>query len=143
MPLNPDTSNLHSVADFASRDTASGYFIHDVTKARAAFEGNIQQLNTREMKLTSLGVFPLQSDALHLLAEKVTYEGKTLEVPAIFRDSQIPIFAAPGSNVAYISPAGANICRYFHELWRTDDAEVEADREVLSGFAILASYAGL
>ncbi len=143
MPLSPDTSTLQKITGYASRDAANGYVIHDITAARAAFDGSIQQINTREMKLTSLGVFPLQSDALHLLSEEVTYLGKKLIVPAIFKDSQIPIFAAPGSNTAYVSPAGANICRYFHELWRTEEVDVDADREVLSGFAILASYAGL
>lgn len=139
----PDSSTLKKIADYASRDATNGYLIHNVAATRSAFDGSIQQINTREMKLTSLGVFPLQSDAIHLLSEKVTYLGSELSVPPIFKDSHIPIFAAQGSNTAYIPPAGANICRYFNELWRTDEAEVDADHEVLSGFAILASYAGL
>lgn len=143
MPTQVDSSASQRITDFASRDAANGYIIHDIAQARSAFEGNIQQLNTREMKLTSLGVFPLQSDAMHLLSESVFCEGKSLAVPTIFKDSQIPVFAAPGANIAYVPAAGANICRYFHELWRTDEAEIDADSEVLSGFAILASYAGL
>jgi hypothetical protein len=139
----PDSSTLKKISDYASRDATNGYLIHDVAATRTAFNGSIQQINTREMKLTSLGVFPLQDDALHLLSENITYLGAKLSVPTIFRESNIPIFAAQGSNTAYISPAGANICRYFYELWRTDEGEIDADHEVLSGFAILASYAGL
>ena len=142
MPITPDASGLQRITAFASRDAASGYWIHNVAEARVAFDGAIQQLNTREMKLTSLGVFPLQSEAMPLLSETVSIEGKILTVPPIFKESQIPVFAAAAHNVAYISPAGASICRYFYELWRTSDTEIDPDEQVLSGFAILASYAG-
>lgn len=143
MSIQVESSTLQRVTDFASRDSAAGYFINNIAQARSAFDGTIQQLNTREMKLTSLGVFPLQNESLHLLNETVTFDGKTLSVPSIFKESNIPVFAATGHNIAYISPAGASICRYFHELWRMSETELDADQEVLSGFAVLASYAGL
>ncbi|AFM14588.1 hypothetical protein [Turneriella parva] len=143
MAITPEASSLHRITTFASRDASAGYVIHDIAAARTAFDGAIQQLNTREMKLDSLGVFPLQKDAQHLLDETVSLEGKMLKVPPIFRESHIPIFATAGQNIAYISPAGANICRYFHELWRMHETELDADQEVFSGFAILTSYAGL
>ncbi len=142
MALTPDVTGLQRITAFASRDGAAGYLIHNIAEARVAFDGAIQQLNTREMKLTSLGVFPLQKEAMPLLAETVIIDGKKLTVPPIFKESQIPVFAAAELNIAYISPAGASICRYFYELWRTNDTEIDPDQQVLSGFAILASYAG-
>ncbi len=138
-----DRSELVELRPGVYRDGAGGYLITDIGKIRAEFEGKIQQLNTREMKLETLGVFPLGEDALPLMARSLPFEGKDLLINPLFAKSQIPIYADQKSTCAYIPPEGANICRYFHDLWRLDAGNAHDNDEVLAGFAILASYAGL
>ena len=138
-----DSSNLVSVRPGVFRDSAGGYLIDDIVKIRREFDGKIQQINTREMKLDTLGVFPLASDAMHLMNRSLQFNGKDLIINPLFAKSQIPIYGDAASTYAYIPPEGTNICRYFHDLWRLDaDSALDADT-VLAGFAILASYAGL
>lgn len=140
-----DSSELVPVRPGVHRDSAGGYLIDDIGKIRTQFEGKIQQLNTREMKLDTLGIFPLANDALPLMERSLKFDGKDLVINALFVKSQIPIYGDSKSTCAYIPFEGANICRYFHDLWRLDAGPDQHDENdaVLAGFAILASYAGL
>jgi hypothetical protein len=143
-----DASLMKNVRSHVFEDAANGYFIADIPAIRAEFDGKIQQLHTREMKLDTLGVFPLAKTSLPLLEKIIVFEGRKLFVPALFAKSQIPIFAhagngPEGSQYAYISAEGASICRYFFELWQQDDVETTELETIVQGFAILASYAGL
>lgn len=138
-----DSSELVPLRPGVHRDSAGGYLIDDIAKIRATFEGKIQQLNTREMKLDTLGVFPLAKDALPLMERTLNFEGKVLVINPLFAKSQIPIYGDQKSTCAYIPAEGANICRYFHDLWRLDTNPDHDNDAVLAGFAILASYAGL
>lgn len=138
-----DSSNLSLVGPDVYRDASGGYLIDDIGKIRAEFDGRIQQLNTREMKLDTLGIFPLAKDAIYLLTKSMKYGEKALVINPLFAKSQIPIYADVNSTCAYIPSEGANICRYFHDLWRLDTGNIQDPEAVLAGFAILASYAGL
>lgn len=138
-----DSSDLVPVRPAVHRDKAGGYLIDDIGKIRAEFDGKIQQLNTREMKLDTLGIFPLAKDALPLMSRSLKFEGKDLVINPLFARSQIPIYGDLKSTCAYIPAEGANICRYFHDLWRLDSEPDQESDAVLAGFAILASYAGL
>ncbi len=138
-----DSSDLLPVRAAVHRDAAGGYLINDIARIRAEYDGKIQQLNTREMKLDTLGVFPLAKDALPLMSRKLHFDGKDLSIDPLFAKSQIPIYSDQKSTCAYIPSEGANICRYFHDLWRLDTEPEQDSDAVLAGFAILASYAGL
>lgn len=138
-----DASDLVQVRPGVHRDTAGGYLIDDIAKIRAEFEGKIQQLNTREMKLDTLGIFPLAQDALPLMSRTLQYNGKMLSINPLFVKSQIPIFGGTESACVYIPPEGANICRYFHDLWKLDSESEQENDAVFAGFSILASYAGI
>lgn len=138
-----DASELVLLRPGVHRDSAGGYLIDDIAKIRAEFEGKIQQLNTREMKLDTLGVFPLAKTAQPLMTRTLNFEGKVLVINPLFAKSQIPIYGDQKSTYAYIPSEGANICRYFHDLWRLDTNPDLDNDAVLAGFAILASYAGL
>jgi len=148
MAIHVDAGKLSRVTDFVFKTPDGGYLIRDTRKVVSANDGRIQKLHTREMKLETLGIFPLPTAALPLLKESVTFEGEKLEVSPLFLRSQIPVFAR--GIFAYIPPEGANICRYFFDLWRlpeeideTPEDVADADAEVIQGFAILASYAGI
>jgi hypothetical protein len=127
--------------------TAAGgaYLLSDIPALRAEFDGRIQRLNTREMKLDTLGIFPLPQNAIPLLKQTAEYDGKKLEISPIFLKSQIPIYADASGTYGYIPAEGAQICRYFYELWTTHEEETSADQHdiVIGGFTILASYAGI
>lgn len=140
-----DPSHFTRLRDGVLKDSAEGYFIEDIKTIKAEFEGKIQQINTREMKLETLGVFPLPTESLPLLKAGHTYAGIKLQVPPLFLQSQIPIYADTAGKYAYIPQAGANICRYFYELWRLSETEDNADGDdvLLGGFAVLLSYAGI
>ena len=127
------------------KDAADGYVIANIPRIRAEFNGRVQQLNTREMKLETLGVFPLAITSLPLLKQETEYNGKKLTINPLFARSQIPIYSDAEGKYAFIPPEGANICRYFFELWQLPEAETEPgpDEAVIAGFAILASYAGI
>ncbi|MBL8034343.1 MAG: hypothetical protein JNJ69_11610, partial [Leptospiraceae bacterium] len=109
-----DASDAVLLQNGVYRDASGGYLITNIATIRTEFEGKIQQLSTREMKLETLGVFPLAKDALPLLDKTLSYEGVTLTINPLFRKSQIPLYADAQSGYAYIPAEGANICRYFH-----------------------------
>lgn len=138
-----DASTLRQIREGLYEDASHGYLITDTAAVRSQYEGQIQQLNTREMKLATLGVFPLAEVSLPLLSRTLAYDGVNLTVPELFKSSQIPVFAGAGGKIAYIPAEGANICRYFHDLWKLDEGETDEVTAVISGFAVLASYAGL
>ncbi len=127
--------------------TAAGgaYLLSDIPALRAEFDGRIQRLNTREMKLDTLGIFPLPQTAVPLLKQTAEYDGKKLEISPILLKSQIPIYADASGKYGYIPAEGAHICRYFYELWAMPDEEVTENPHeiVIAGFTILASYAGI
>jgi len=125
-------------------DTSKGVLISEIAALKTRFEGKIQKLNTQEVKLDSLGSFPLPKEAKGLLEATVTQGGLTLAVPEILKKSQIPIFTDPDRKLAFISAEGKSICRYFFDLWRLDSEEdLSENDEILAGFTILASYAGI
>ncbi|MFO1527474.1 MAG: hypothetical protein U1F16_16000 [Turneriella sp.] len=138
-----DGSEMKELQTGVFRDAAGGYLITDIATIRKNFDGRIQQLNTREMKLDTLGVFPLSKDALPLLEKKVSHAGNDLTIHPLLKNSRIPIYADSASVCAYIPAEGANICRYFHDLWRLDETNLQESEAVLAGFALLASYAGI
>ena len=125
------------------KDSTEGYLITDLPAIRREFEGRIQQLQTREMKLETLGIFPLPKQALPLMTRKLNHAGLELVINPLFMRSQIPIFADEASTCAYIPAEGTHICRYFYDLWHTDSAGATPGDPILEGFAVLASYAGI
>lgn len=138
-------AGLKNILPAVFQDTAGGYVIDDVNAVKTVFSGHLHQLNTQEMKLDTLGVFPLANASLPLLDQTMTYKGKKLEITPLLKKSRIPIYGGGAANCAYIPPEGASICRYFYELWHTanDENAVSDHEEVAAGFAILASYAGI
>lgn len=139
-----DASALTEVEQGIYLDKAQGFLITNVAQLKERFEGKIQKLQTQEMKLESLGSFPLPKEALPLMTRVLRHEGIDLVVPEILRKSHIPIFADATKQVAYLSAEGKNICRYFFDLWRlTDDIADSENDEILAGFTILASYSGI
>lgn len=138
-------SDLTKIREGIFTAPGGAYFIANLGLLKAEFNGRIQQLHTREMKLDTLGIFPLPQNALPLLGADVRYEGNKLAVSPLFLKSQIPIYADAGGKYAYIPAEGANICRYFYELWLPpgDESGDDAHEIVLSGFMVLASYAGI
>ncbi|MBV6494763.1 MAG: hypothetical protein LDLANPLL_02800 [Turneriella sp.] len=143
MAVTLSLSSFQKVRDGIFRDDTGAYLITDVERVQAEHEGHIQQLHTREMKLDTLGVFPLAKEALPLLDEKPVLDGTPLVLAALLKKSQIPIFTDSSARMAYIPPAGASICRYFFDLWRRSEAQSEKDEDqVVGGFVVLMSYAG-
>lgn len=138
-------AGLKKILPAVLQDAAGGYVIDDIHAVKTAFTGHLHQLNTQEMKLDTLGVFPLPNTSLPLLDQTITYKGKKLEITPLLKKSRIPVYGDGAANYAYIPPEGASICRYFYELWHTanEDTRVSDHEEVAAGFAILASYAGI
>lgn len=138
-----DSSELKSVRKHLYGDSMHGYAITDVAEIKKQYEGQVQALQTQEMKLDTLGIFPLAKSSIPLLERQLSFEGTLLRVVPLFRNSQIPLFSDESGKQAYIPPEGANICRYIYDLWKLDEIPVSDTDAVLGGFAILASYAGL
>jgi hypothetical protein len=138
-----DGSQLKRVADHVYQDNSGGFFITDPDAIRQRFMGSGPGSGTREIKLQNLGVFPLAADQLPLLQRELEYEGSRLAIPALLKESQIPLFSSTDGQLVYIPPAACAICRYFHELWQTGTDDAAGFVPVLSGFAVLASYAGI
>lgn len=138
-----DGSPLQAVTDHVYRDSSGGYLLTNPQSVRRRFETAGRDSSTREIKLENLGVFPLGLDALPLLQKELQHDGKKLTIVPLLKKSQIPLFSSADAQLVYIPPAGCAICRYFHELWTTNSDETETTDTVLSGFAVLASYAGL
>ena len=138
-----DGSPLKPVSDHVYQDSSGGYLLTNPGAVRRRFEAAGRDSSTREIKLENLGVFPLAGDALPLLQKELQHDGKQLSILPLLKKSQIPLFSSPDAQLVYIPPAGCAICRYFHELWTSDSDETETTDTVLSGFAVLASYAGL
>lgn len=138
-------NDLKKIREGIFNAPGNAYFICDLALLKTEYNGRIQQLNTREMKLDTLGVFPLPKAALPLLDTAVRYENHRLEISPLFVKSQIPIYSEPTGRYAYIPAEGANICRYFYELWLPTEEESNEDTHetVIAGFMILASYAGI
>jgi hypothetical protein len=136
-----DSTSLKPISEHIFQDESEGWFLTNLAAIREKFDGKIQQLNTREMKLDTLGEFPLAKNSLPLLQRKLMHEGIELTVNEMFARSHIPIYSDKSGSLAYIPTEGANICRYFYDLWRFED-DIETD-PVIAGFAVLASYAGL
>jgi len=137
-----DGSPLKPVTDHVYQDSSGGYLLTNPGAVRRRFEAGGRDSNTREIKLENLGVFPLAGDALPLLQKELQHDGKQLSILPLLKKSQIPLFSSADAQLVYIPPAACAICRYFHELWDSDSEETETADTVLSGFAILASYAG-
>lgn len=135
-----DGSPLKEIGTGIFQDNSNGYLLTNPAAVRQQYENHGETLATQEIKLDNLGVFPLAKASLPLLNRELQFNGQILRVVPLLRQSQIPIFSSSDAQVIYIPPEGAAICRYFHELWRSDHAE-EQD-PVLSGFAVIASYAG-
>lgn len=138
-----DGSELKPATDHVYQDSSGGYLITNPAAVRRRFEAAGRDSNTREVKLENLGVFPLAKDALPLLQKELRHAETTLTILPLLRKSQIPLFSSADAQLVYIPAAGCAICRYFHELWTSDSELSEAADPVLSGFAVLASYAGL
>lgn len=138
-----DGSELKPATDHVFVDGSGGYLITNPAAVRQRFEPAGRDSNTREIKLENLGVFPLAKDALPLLQKQLQHDGRTLTVLPLLRKSQIPLFSSPDAAIVYVPAAACAICRYFHELWTNDNEPGEQAEPVLSGFAVLASYAGL
>jgi hypothetical protein len=138
-----DGSELKPATDHVFVDSSGGYLITNPAAVRRRFETTGRDSNTREIKLENLGVFPLSKDALPLLQKELTHNGVALSILPLLKKSQIPLFSSADAQIVYIPPAGCAICRYFHELWTSETEPSEAVDPVLSGFAVLASYAGL
>ncbi|MFZ5627501.1 MAG: hypothetical protein ACOY5B_00115 [Spirochaetota bacterium] len=138
-----DGSELKPATDHVFVDSSGGYLITNPAAVRRRFEAAGRDSNTREIKLENLGVFPLAQDALPLLQKELLHNGKALTILPLLRKSQIPLFSSPDAQLVYIPAAGCAICRYFHELWTSDGELTDSADHVLSGFAVLASYAGL
>lgn len=138
-----DGSELKQIRAHLYEDSAHGYVITDIGTVKKQYEGQVQALQTQEMKLDTLGVFPLAKPSLPLLEKELSFGGTSLTVIPLFRKSQIPLFSDASGKQAYIPSEGANICRYIYDLWKLDEEPVSDTDAVLGGFAILASYAGL
>ncbi|GAB4442470.1 MAG: hypothetical protein OHK0011_24870 [Turneriella sp.] len=138
-----DGSQLKPATDHVFLDSSGGYLITNPAAVRRRFETTGRESNTREIKLENLGVFPLSRDALPILQKELVHDGVKLSILPLLKKSQIPLFSSADAQLVYIPPAGCAICRYFHELWTNDAEQDKAVDPVLSGFAVLASYAGL
>lgn len=135
-----DGSPLQELATGVFQDKSNGYLLTNLSAVRQRYERQGEILTTKEIKLDNLGVFPLAKSSLPLLERELEFHGKILRVVPLLRQSQIPIFSSADAQIIYIPPEAAAICRYFHELWHSDHS-TETD-PVLSGFAVIASYAG-
>jgi hypothetical protein len=138
-----DGSELKPVTDDVFQDDSGGYFITNPAAVRRRFPADGYDSNTHEVKLENLGIFPLAKDALPLLQKVLMHDGITLTILPLLQKSQIPLFSSADGHLVYIPPAACAICRYFHELWNGNNEQTDAVVPVLSGFSVLASYAGL
>lgn len=138
-----DGSEMQPLTDYVYADSSGGYLITNPSAVRRRFEASGRETNTREIKLENLGVFPLASDALPLLQKELRHDGTVLSILPLLRKSQIPLFSSADAQLVYIPAAGCAICRYFHELWSSEGEIADSADPVLSGFAVIASYAGL
>ncbi|MBS0618524.1 MAG: hypothetical protein JSR44_10060 [Spirochaetes bacterium] len=138
-----DGSPLTRVREFIFTDTAGGYLITNPRAIKQQFAIVDQSVSTREIKLGNLGLFPLADASLALLDKTLQYENKNLSIEPLLQKSQIPIYASADRDIVYIPPEGSAICRYFHELWANADDDTTDVDAVFSGFATLASYAGI
>ena len=79
-----------------------------------------KKLNTREIHLKDLGLFPLAEDDENLLRKKLQDKntGLELSVPDLLQKSHIPVFySSTGSQSVYIPEPGLAVCRYFGQMW--------------------------
>lgn len=108
---------------------------------------------TKEIHLENLGRFPIETEVLSLLQEKVEDpQGNILQVPELLQQSQIPIFYN-SSQSAFIVKEAKPICRYFAQSW-SEDFSIHENKdyaetseaylfEILTGFMIISSFTGL
>lgn len=140
-----DNSTLNEIQDNIYQDKAGGLLIINPHAVKKQYEKMVQSLNTEEVQLANLGVFPLAKASLALLARTLTYDKKELTIEPLLQKSQIPLYSTKDRQIVYIPPEGLAICRYFHELWATE-TNAESENEIdtaLSGFTLLASFAGI
>jgi len=138
-----DASPLTAVREFIFADALGGYLITNPRAIKQQYATADRSVSTREIKLGNLGLFPLADASLALLDKTLQFENKKLSIEPLLQKSQIPIYASADRDIVYIPPEGSAICRYFHELWASAADDISDVDAVLSGFATLASYAGI
>ena len=142
MSIELQPKSLRSIDKIVSENTDGGLLISDIAALKQRFQPDIQSnLQTKEIKLSDLGVFPLPDETKTLLRESLSFDGKVMHIPEILLRSQIPVFF-DGKNAAYIPAAVIGICRYFDEMWHETN-EQEMLVSVLRGFSLLAAFAGI
>jgi len=106
---------------------------------------------TQEVRLSDLGVFPLEEKSQSIFSETVSKEdGTELKIPEILKLSKIPIFYSEKLNeTVFISKEAIAVCRYFFHTWDLKPENFDLseslnddEKETIVGFFIIHSFTG-